>query len=407
MLVHPTYDLVVLGAGNFATHLVNSLLDSGYQGSIALVDERDHFSQPHRWCSWWPKDRPSPLGTTQQWGKYFTRSGGKLTGKSLSNWSYLHVDAPTFYEKSHRAWSRAAAKVDLFTGTAVQSPPQEFSDFWEIGLGNRSLRGVKVIDTRSQTQRMPKESFCDRTGWWQSFCGKIVQGRLEKVPPESFGLMDFDLSDPSRFSFGYILPLPGKQTLFEYTAFNRAAVPLEEMRAKLDGYLDQWDIGRSIRGTEEHGWIPMSQDIGKTPARPEIWEGGLRGGCARPATGYAFYRNLRMAQSMSRAILRKDTSPPKLPQGVFPILDGIFLETLVDNPALTREVMETLLHSLNGDELADFLNESAPLRTVAKVISLLPKTPFLGGVWRKMFSRESTLAVPATVKRLTASSRGH
>ncbi|MCH8474225.1 MAG: hypothetical protein LAT55_03250 [Opitutales bacterium] len=378
MATSQQFDLIFLGGGNFTFQTINNLLHDGYRGRIAVVERRNSFVKNHRWCTWWPANAPLPRGTSAQWNAYFFRHQGNWQKRELNNWRYIHIESGQFYKTSLKDWEKSA-QVEILWGESAEGSVHREENLQHVELSNRELIAPRVIDTRYRTDLTPSEAFSRKTGWWQSFYGQIIPGNHSPIDG-GFGLMDFDLPEREGFAFGYILPLSENQTLFEYTAFHREAKSLNHMKAQLATYLGENISATSNPAQEEYGWLPMSSDLSRATDLPGLWQGGLRSNGARPATGYAYYRNRQRAQQISQAILRDQILPASPRQTSSDWLDPIFLETLVDQPALTKHSMLTLMKQLQGDEMAAFLTDQPSPLTLAKVLWTLPKIPFLAGV---------------------------
>lgn len=376
MRSHEHYDLIFLGGGNFTFQLLGSLLEKDYRGRIAVIEQRDTPVQNHRWCTWWPADKTSPAGTTAVWDSYAFRHGEKWIQRPLRDWRYVHIDSGAFYHQHLAQW-RDRKQIDFFWGQSAPNPVATENGSYLLPLNQTQLTSRRIVDTRYRTDLPPSTPFDEQTGWWQSFYGKVIPDYQASLP-KGFGLMDFNLQEDDGFAFGYLLPLPGRKTLVEYTAFHRKAKSLAHMKAQLARYLGASDDEDDTENCE-HGWLPMSADL--TPVRdlPGYWYGGLRANGARPATGYAYFRNQQRVEQFAQAILREQILPDPPRISLSRWLDPVFLETLVDDPSLTRSSMVKLMQTLSGDEMASFLSDRPSPGTIAKVIFSLPKKPFLQG----------------------------
>ena len=119
---------------------------------------------------------------------------------------------------------------------------------------------------------------------------------------------------------------------------------------------------------------------------PGWWYGGIRGGAARAATGYAHTHVQVQTKFMTDAIMSgKLDFPPETPQPLA-WMDKVFLHALHEKPLLARKSLEALFAATSGDALASFMAGSPNAGTITQIVWALPKIPFLAGAVKDLAS---------------------
>ncbi|MGF1656425.1 MAG: lycopene cyclase family protein [Verrucomicrobiales bacterium] len=363
------YDLIIVGAGCYGTSLASQLLEKTPALKLLLVDERAHFRQEQRWCFWQHQNEETPPGQTKSWSAWSFQRDGRRNLYRATEWSYTHIYAPLFFKLSHQRLKSHGWNI-LTNAPVTQINSRRGMHAVHLADG-QIFHSKRVIDSRARISQRPTSPINPGEGWWQSFYGEI----LEIISSDQgFTLMDIDDDLGYPLSFGYILPLKDKRTLVEYTVFSKDPLDISKLRALLSGYKKRLGIARGVSFGFEQGWLPMLRHR-RTPLLGH--HRGANYGTIRPASGYAFARIQKQASADATAISNDTAVSQKL--GFYDHLDSVFLTTLSSRPELVADAFEKLMSALTGDELASFMAEKASASTLIKVISVLPKLPFLEG----------------------------
>ena len=197
-------------------------------------------------------------------------------------------------------------------------------------------------------------------------------------------MMCFAAPRPDRVDFLYILPFARDEALVEVTTFGAQIPDISEHRRWLECELAQLTLGQSFDVLrEERAFIPMvlsQPGASISPAR--FAHAGLRGGAARPSTGYAYQRIQQMADLCAAQILRgADQIDLRLDGPVTRFMDGVFLRVLQRRPDRGPALFSALFRNAPADRLERFLSGStAPIDRVS-VMASLPPAPFLREVF--------------------------
>ena len=104
----------------------------------------------------------------------------------------------------------------------------------------------------------------------------------------------------------------------------------------------------------------------------------MRGGLARPSTGYAFQRIQRDSAGLADAIVHG--APDQFDRGdsgFVRFLDRVFLATLERDPDLAPSIFMDLFARAPTDDVVRFLSDRQTPGAVARVVAALPKRPFI------------------------------
>ncbi len=370
-------DIVFVGLGAAAMSLAIRLVRDQYPGRVLFIEPHPDRGDDRTWCGWGPGNHPFQSCITRKWPQWGVSAGDQSVVAG-------HPDTP--YEMLR------ASDVAALAGAAIAERPD-----WVV-LGNRALASAERIDTgwrllldngdEVQTTRVldarPPALSLQRPWVWQSFVG-VELADHDFGQADTVRLMDFVEEAPPIAAFFYELPIARDRRLVEFTQFTPEPADEHAMRARIDTLLAErgWQGARVIR--TESGHLPMA------PIPPYSKEGWMRigtaGGSMRPATGYAFHAIQRWADAASRALCTG--KPPPTPQrsGLLDWLDGVFLESLWQNPRTAGSQFIRLFRNVPPDALGRFLMSQPRALDIMYVLRALPVRPMLRAAWQHGWRR--------------------
>ncbi len=337
-----------------------------------VIEPRTAYEEDRTWSFW--RDRPDPFDdcVRARWSRWRVSHAGRLVRRKSDRIRYETVSSGAVYDKALRLC--ASSSVDLRLGSAVVDDPhpQAGSGLWLTETTAGRLRSRYLIDTRPPPSVAP---------YGQVFLGREVAFPHAVFDATEVGLMDFRHPRHDRVDFLYTLPFAPDRALVEVTSFTDAAPGMASLRDWLDAEIDGISGGlRCDVLREERGFIPMEPARLLDRRKPALRHvaAGLRGGAARPSTGYAFQRIQQMSDAIADGIrTERDTIPVGLDPLGTRFMDRIFLRVIQRRPAAAPELFSKLFEHAGRDRLERFLSGStAPLDRFA-VVSSLPPAPFL------------------------------
>ena len=366
----PDTGVAILGGGCAGLSLAVRLAEAGLDATV--IEPREGAEADRLWSFW--RTRPDPFTdcVRARWPAWSVSHAGSAARRRSSAMRYETVCAGRFAEKALGLCDRAPG-IALALGTRAEGEPRPEGGLWRVETSAGTLRSRYVVDTR------PPDG---PPGYGQYFIGREIGFSRGAVDPEEVGLMEFAAPRPDRVDFVYVLPFAPDRALIEATSF----APSPPAEAELSAWLDREIAARAGgRGhqtlREERGFIPMAAPPPGRPAprlAPRLGLSGVRGGAARPSTGYAFQRIQWMSETLAERIRTGADDLALTPDGPGTrFMDRLFLRVLQRRPAAGPALFHALFRCAGPDRLERFLSGSrAPLDRLA-VVSALPPGPFL------------------------------
>jgi lycopene beta-cyclase len=368
-------DLLILGGGCAGLSLgVRIGANPGCCTRTVIVEARSIFANDRTWCFWQqPSDHFAHL-TTHAWSTLQLRAGERIVSLACGTSPYQLLPSEAFYADACRLIDQSGS-VELLRGTRVIAEPSRVDGIWKVETDRGSLTARQVIDTRPPSPDSPM-----RVTLWQSFAGQEVLCESGPFDPGSAMLMDFADSTDENIHFTYVLPMTRQRALVESTVFGprplSAAFFAERQAAAVE---------RECRGAafhvlrNEHGVLPMGI---ATPRGSDDGVGlvrvGVMRGAARPATGYAFGRIQRWADTCAASLREGRPAQAHQPDHLHTrVMDSLFLKVLRARPELAPRLFLDLFENVEPARLIRFLSDAGSLLDHAAVVAALPARPFL------------------------------
>ena len=335
---------------------------------------------------------PNPFEdcVSHRWEKWSAADPSRLVVRASPGLTYNHLPADVFYDRA-RQILEADPNVELRLGVRVTELEQE-ADLVRVSTDNGKFMARMVLDSRprpAENRRRPAPDHrCPRL--LQHFHGETIRTAADVFDPAVATVMDFRVSQERGIHFLYLLPFDARTALVEDTYFADAPRPIEAYTEEIAGYLgtrfglDQYEVLHS-----ETGAIPMAACPPPAADSPRILNIGIRGGAARPSTGYAFLAIQRSAAVLAERLeswaAEPDTDPPG-PMRYYSArsawLDRVFLSHLVRFPERAPELFLRMFERVPPDALARFLFDGGSLADDLRVMSALPVAPLVGEAFR-------------------------
>lgn len=236
--------------------------------------------------------------------------------------------------------------------------------------------------------------------------GWIVRTEHDAFDPGTATLIDFrELgaesgpagSGPARGTrFVYALPFSRREALVELVSLSPV-----DAAAQLRAYLLQaCGVERFTIVAREGGVTPLTEVPFEPREGARVRRIGIASGCIKPSTGYALTRILDEAAAILRS-LERHGDPFHTPRAsrVYRLLDGVLLELWEHEPALLPALFTSLFARNPPDRVLRFLDESAGVGEVLRLIASLPALPFLRAAVRWLGHRLGLSARPALPPR--------
>jgi len=337
------------------------------------------------WCFWNVLPNPFEDCVSRRWRMWSVAGPTRHVDRSSPGLTYDHLPADLFYDRAQDLLG-ADPNVELRLGVRVDRLEQQ-GELVRAWTDSGELRARLALDSRPRPVEYQRQSDLD-SRWpclLQHFHGETIRTDTDVFDPDVATVMDFRVSQDRGIHFVYLLPFDARTALVEDTYFADEPRPIETYAEEIAGYVrTRYGVDRYQVLHAETGAIPM--DTRPTPAcgAPRILNIGIRGGAARPSTGYAFLAIQRNASALTKRLTMwasdPTRDPPEPPPHYSPRsawLDRVFLSHLVRRPERAPELFLSMFERVPPDALARFLFDGGSLADDFRVMSALPFAPLV------------------------------
>jgi lycopene beta-cyclase len=372
---------VILGAGCAGLSLALRLaLNNNYTGRTLLVDRREHYTQDRTWCFFSPDDQalvPQEL-ISSQWTSGVIQTDNASVRLDFANKPYVLVDASDFYAYAFRVLENDPRFSFALNRSVGDQDLTMDADTTFVKIDGNVYKTGMLVDTRND--RLAEQS---KPTLWQVFIGMEIMTDRSTFDPDAAVIMDFVKHDDHPISFLYVLPTSETQALVEYTVFSTSLIDPESLKPNLVQSLTcRLGVGQHEIIRVERGAIPMGMTGARSNPKNRI-RSGLIAGAARPSTGYAFLRIQRWAKACSELLLEHQRlvgmkEDPLLTK----VMDKLFLKVISRHSISAETIFLELFKNTPTPSLIRFLNDEGSFADHLRVISSLPKSPFVRALMR-------------------------
>lgn len=355
-------DALIVGGGcaglSLAVHVVEAARRSGRAcPRVLVVEPRTAYTRDRTWCAWRMIDHPFAAAVRHRWTRWAVQDGGRRVVRGSERHPYEHVAADAFYEVA-RARIAAAPAVELRLGVTVDDI-RERGDHVAVETSAGPLRAARVFDGRPGLA--PTDTGVDEVALLQHFVGWEVEAPRDCFDPEVVEMMDFATSQARGLHFLYVLPFSRRRALVEATYISAAPLPAAQYEADIRGYLARkHGLEEFAVLFREAGQIPMTTRPAVASASPRVVHIGLRGGLAKPSTGYAFQAIQTFSAELAARIVARPGAParPPAPRSAAAVaMDRVFLSYIDRHPLRAPALFVDLFEKLPPALLCRFLTD--------------------------------------------------
>lgn len=404
MVARVEADFAVIGGGCAGLSLATAIAATAGAGRgraprIVIVEPRERYVRDRTWCMWPVEAQPFTAAIRHRWSRWEVRTPGRTIIRGSERLPYVHIAADAFYEQ---ALARLRDRgVELHLGVSATSVTDE-GDGVTIETSAGPLRARLAFDSRpakmesAEALANAEAGGVDEVNLLQHFVGWEIEADGAPFDPSTAILMDFEVPQEDGLHFLYVLPFSRDRALVEATYFSGSTLPTATYEARIRDYLARRFAVRDFAiEFRERGVIPMTTAPASPQPSPRVFDIGLRGGLAKPSTGYAFLAIQRYSREMAARLLRAGDRPPR-PPAARPAravaMDRVFLSYLHRSPERGPDLFADLFERLPPELLIRFLSDRASPRECLRVMSASP----LSAMTREVFRSRARWMRPAT-----------
>ena len=350
-------DVVIVGAGAAGLSCAVQLSGAGFTRSlkILLLEPRTEYTHDRTWCFWNVLPNPFEDCVSHRWRTWSVAGQTRRVDRSFPGLTYDHLPADVFYDRARQLLG-ADPNVELRLGVRVNELEQQ-GDLVRASTDNGEVMARIALHSRPRPvvdQRRPaRDRRCPRL--LQHFHGETIRTDADVFDPSVAMVMDFRVSQDRGIHFIYLLPFDPRTALVEDTYFADEPRPIESYAGEIADYVKI----------------------------------GIRGGAARPSTGYAFLAIQRNAALLAERLTTWAADPTAEPPEPVPYysarsawLDRVFLSHLISFPERAPEIFLRMFERVPPDALARFLFDGGSFGDDLRVMSALPVAPLVGEAFR-------------------------
>jgi len=359
---------------------------------VTIVEPRTEYGRDRTWCGWRFEAHPFADSVTQRWSQWAVQEGGRRVVRGSARHPYEHIPADRFYAQA-QALLATAPELRLVLGARVTAIAEQGGQV-AVETTAGSLRAGLVLDGRPP-EAAAEASAVAEVDLVQHFVGWEVETAEPCFDPGVVEMMDFAVAQSRGLHFMYVLPFAPTRALVEATYISAAALPVAQYEADIRGDLERRGAREFQIGFREAGQIAMSTRPTRPQVSPRVLQIGLRGGLAKPSTGYAFAAIQRFSAALAERIVARPGQPlvPPAPRPAAAVaMDRVFLSYLGRHPERGPGLFVDLFERLPPDLLCRFLTDHGSPLDGLRVMASTPLAQMTAEVVR---SRARWLRRPA------------
>jgi len=375
-------DLIVAGAGAAGlSALWFALNGPGRDRRIIVVDRDFEPGDDRTWAFWGTSSTPFAHLADARWDRLRVKfPGWETTGRlrrphgnsPRDRRTYMRVRRQRF---DNEVLSLAASRENVRFVAQDIADIRDDRDGGVVALPEGELRAPTVLQSvrlapvaRDVEVRHPLR---------QHFGGWEVRTEFPVFTPQVATLMDFDTEQHDGTAFFYVLPDARNRALIEHTIFSLAPQPRAFYDRHIAERLAMMGAGAVEVVRTEYGTIPMEDRLLDQRWGEHVWNIGTVGGRTKPTTGYAFQRIHAQTRHLIESWATGAPTPLPNTPWRYGFADRTLLNILHLHPDRGRPIFERLFRTAEIDDVLSFLDEDTRLRDDLRMISGLPRLPFL------------------------------
>lgn len=384
-----SYDFIIAGGGAAGLGLAYEMVMSGLRGKKLLVVDRDSKERNDRtWCFW--SDQPTRYDhlAYRTWDQLEVASNDFHQIFDIRPYQYRMIRGIDFYRAVRGALAETPgvelmqARVHEVTDTKDHQSAQVIIDDKPYG----ALWAFDSVFIPSDFAHGPKGFHYLK----QHFKGWEIETSRDTFDPRVVTLFDFRTPQMGSMRFFYVLPFTRRRALVEYTLFSADLLKDHEYDRAIAEYVEKVRQISSYRiDAVEKGVIPMTDRPFPRRLGSHVMAIGTKGGLVKPSSGYAFLRMQKDAAAIVRSL--ENNGHPFHVQPApsrYHLFDSLMLQVMHRQGSRMVEIFTRLFQNNRIQDVFKFLDETATLPENIRLISSLPKRPFLRALLRVKLLRK-------------------
>ncbi|WP_127128478.1 lycopene cyclase family protein [Pseudoflavitalea rhizosphaerae] len=375
------YDYIFTGAGCAAMSLLMRLLQhpSTSNKRVLLVDKDNSGMRNKTWCFWETGTGFFESIVHQEYERLWYHGNGYSQCSSILPYHYKMVRGEDFYNHCMEETSRHP-NVEWLSGevSAIDGDGEEAMVKINGELYSASYIFNSII-FRPPALKKNEHMLL------QHFKGWFIEAEDLVFDPSAATLMDFRVSQEHGTAFVYVMPLSKRKALVEYTLFTAELLTAEQYEAALKLYIQANIKTAYTILNKEEGKIPMT-NYRWPESKGRLINIGTAGGQTKPSSGYTFQFIQQQADLLAKQLANGERPRPGSYQRTrFHFYDAVLLEVLAKQYLPGETIFTRLFRKNKLSRVLQFLGNQSELTGELRIISVLPKWPFLKAALNQVF----------------------
>lgn len=373
-----SFDFIIAGGGASGLGLAYEISNSSLRGKKVLIVDRDAKEQNDRtWCFW--TNGPTRLDhlTYRTWDRIEIINDNFQKKIDIGPYQYRMIRGIDYYRGLHEALS-GVPNLTFRRGRVTETGDVEDNSLARVVIDGEPIQARWAFDSLfkiNETPAIPRKYHHLK----QHFKGWEIETPGDYFEPSTVTLFDFRTPQKGCMRFFYILPFTRRRALVEYTLFSANLLKPHEYDRALAEYIENiLGIQKYRTVSTETGVIPMTDRPFNRRLSAHVMAIGTKGGMVKPSTGYAFLRMQRDARSIVHSLENfGDPFQVPVPPDRYRLYDSLMLQVMHRDGNRMAYIFTELFKQNPIQDIFRFLDEEASFSDNIRLISTLPKAPFL------------------------------
>lgn len=359
--MHKIYDVILIGRGLSNLLFINQYLRNKKNIQVLILEKNKKIEK--RYISAW--QGPGLVNLKEEFNISPIQSFSQVSLQDKKNVIKRLID-PYKYETYQYSEVintllkiRETQKIEI--SYCEVNNIQENKNFVIIGTNKGSYKARFVLDSSHHYEVSLKKS---KPFLYQYFNGTVIKNN-ENHDVTRCQLMNF-LTSNKEINFNYLIPFNDDSVLVETTVFGKN-VDFNNLEKLHQNTLKDYKPVKTV--SFEQGIIPMSTSNRFSRSR-RIIPSGIKGGFARPSSGYLFLRTATWAVESKNKNLNKIKFKENF---IIRFLDWIFLKACYYYPEIAPKIFIQLFKAKEITSVIRFLADKPSLKDLIYLVKNTPK----------------------------------